>query len=158
MDLYAAYIDSPIGRMKIVSTKDKITALEFIEEQEGFCIYNLCGVLEQCLGELMEYFKGTRINFSVPIEMQGTEFQQKVWHALQTISYGETKSYKDIAIFIGKEKAARAVGSANHLNKIPIFIPCHRVIGSNGRMVGYAGGLWRKQWLLAHERNFTANI
>ena len=101
----------------------------------------------------MEYFNGERREFNLPIFIEGTDFQKKVWNALVNIPYGKTCSYKDIAIAIGNEKAVRAVGHANNKNKLPIVIPCHRVIGINGKLVGYAGGIDRKDKLLELEKN-----
>ncbi len=101
--------------------------------------------------ELEEYFRGERKKFDIEYELEGTEFQKKVWQALLTIPYGETRSYKDIAIAVGNPKASRAVGMANNKNHIAIIVPCHRVIGSNGKLVGYAGGLDVKEALLRVE-------
>ncbi len=102
--------------------------------------------------ELEEYFAGKRKEFDLPLEQEGTEFQKKVWEALERIPYGETRTYKDVAKMVGNEKASRAVGMANNKNSIPIIIPCHRVIGSNGKLVGYALGLDMKKYLLDLER------
>jgi methylated-DNA-[protein]-cysteine S-methyltransferase len=112
-------------------------------------------VLAECFSQLDEYFKGERREFTFPYILEGTIFQKNVWNALTGILYANTGSYKDIAVTIGNEKAIRAVGSANGRNKLSIVIPCHRIIGSNGKLTGYAGGLWRKEWLLQHERNFN---
>ena len=102
--------------------------------------------------ELEEYFAGKRKEFDLPLEQEGTEFQKKVWEALERIPYGETRTYKDVAKMVGNEKASRAIGMANNKNSIPIIIPCHRVIGSNGKLVGYALGLDMKKYLLDLER------
>ena len=102
--------------------------------------------------ELEEYFEGKRKEFDLPLEQEGTEFQKKVWEALERIPYGETRTYKDVAKMVGNEKASRAIGMANNKNSIPIIIPCHRVIGSNGKLVGYALGLDMKKYLLDLER------
>lgn len=101
--------------------------------------------------QLKEYFKGQRNVFDLPLQMKGTQFQQEVWQALQEIPYGETRTYSDIAVAIGRPKATRAVGMANHCNPLAIIVPCHRVIGKNGSLTGYAGGLEKKQALLALE-------
>ncbi len=111
---------------------------------------------DKTFSQLMEYFEGTRTQFDLPILMEGTEFQKKVWKALQTIPYGETRNYKEIAVMAGNEKAARAVGMANNKNPISIIVPCHRVIGANGTMVGYGGGLDVKKRLLALEQAHKA--
>ena len=109
-------------------------------------------LLRQTAAELREYFAGERHEFTVPLAPKGTPFQQKIWAALQTIPYGETRSYKDIAAAVGNEKACRAVGMANNRNPLPIFIPCHRVVGSSGKLIGYAGGLDVKMFLLDLEK------
>lgn len=111
-------------------------------------------LLVQAAGQLDEYFTGKRKEFDLPLAAEGTLFQKKVWNALCTIPYGETRSYKDIAIQIGNAKACRAVGMANHNNPIGIIVPCHRVVGADGKLVGYAGGLDRKQLLLELERKY----
>ena len=108
--------------------------------------------LKQVERELEEYFQGKRKEFSVPLHTPGTEFQQSVWNGLKKIPYGQTRSYKEQAINLGKTKAVRAVASANGHNRVAIIIPCHRVIGSDGKLVGYGGGLHRKKWLLDHEK------
>jgi methylated-DNA-[protein]-cysteine S-methyltransferase len=110
--------------------------------------------LRNAVTQLDEYFKGTRKKFSLPLVLEGTAFQKKVWRELQKIPYGQTATYKEIARGVGRERAGRAVGQANHLNKMAIVIPCHRVVGSGGGLVGYGGGLWRKKWLLRHEEKF----
>jgi methylated-DNA-[protein]-cysteine S-methyltransferase len=108
--------------------------------------------LESCVSQLDAYFAGTLRDFSVPLSLEGTEFRRRCWAALRDIPYGETRSYRDIAKATGNIKAVRAVGGANHNNPVSIIVPCHRVIGSDGSMTGYGGGLWRKEWLLNHER------
>jgi methylated-DNA-[protein]-cysteine S-methyltransferase len=112
--------------------------------------------LDQTAAQLQEYFAGTRKVFDIPLAFSyGTDFQKAVWEALCGIPYAKTSSYGDIAAQVGRPKASRAVGGANHNNPMPIIIPCHRVIGSTGSLVGYGGGLAAKQWLLAHERQFA---
>lgn len=145
---YISFYDSPIGLIKIVANEEAIVALDFVykrsKESEN-------DVIRQCKIQLDEYFKGIRKEFDVNIEINGTDFQKKVWQELKRIPYGQVRSYKDIAVAIGNEKAVRAVGGANNKNKIAIIIPCHRVVGKDGSLTGYAGGLWRKKWLLEHE-------
>lgn len=147
---------SPIGIVEIVGTEEVVSSIMFIEGDEVRNTVNseIPQVLVDCFTQLDEYFKGERHVFSFPYNFEGTEFQQKVWNALATIPYAETGSYKDIATAIKNEKAVRAVGTANGKNRLSIIIPCHRIIGSNGRLTGYAGGLWRKEWLLQHEKSF----
>jgi methylated-DNA-[protein]-cysteine S-methyltransferase len=108
--------------------------------------------LQEALRQLDGYFKGQRQRFKVKLNLQGTEFQKKVWRCLQTISYGQTRSYQEIAEACGHPLAFRAVGGANHCNPVAIIVPCHRVIGSDGSLTGFGAGLWRKKWLLEHEK------
>ena len=107
--------------------------------------------------QMDEYFAGTRKDFDLPLVLVGTEFQKSVWHGLQQIPYGKTRSYEQQSVFLGNEKAIRAVARANGENGLGIIIPCHRVIGKNGSLTGYGGGLWRKQWLLEHEAKHAGN-
>lgn len=147
---------SPIGVIEIIGTEAEIQSILFIEGDSvvNHLTKNTPKVLQECYEQLDEYFKGERQEFTFPYVLNGTEFQKGVWKALTTIPYAETGSYKDIAVKIENEKAIRAVGSANGRNKISIAVPCHRIIGSNGTLTGYAGGLWRKEWLLNHEKSF----
>lgn len=108
-------------------------------------------ILQQAETALQDYFNGQKKRFNIPIAASGTEFQKRVWQALTTIPFGETRSYQDLANAIGNPKAVRAVGLANGKNPVSILVPCHRVIGSNGKLTGYAGGIERKSWLLKHE-------
>jgi methylated-DNA-[protein]-cysteine S-methyltransferase len=112
--------------------------------------------LRAALVQIDEYFRGKRREFSLVLNLEGTDFQKKAWQQLVRIPYGKTATYAEVAAEIGRPEAARAVGQANHRNPISIIVPCHRVIGSGGRLVGYGGGLWRKEWLLAHERRNVA--
>lgn len=146
----ATYFSSPIGNIKIAGTDDLITAVHF---QEGIAEIRQgeSSLLKECKNQLKAYFDGKLKKFDLPLEYKGTEFQISVWRALQQIPYGETASYLQVAQRINKPRAVRAVGGANHRNPISIIIPCHRVIGTSGKLVGYGGGLWRKQWLLEHE-------
>lgn len=118
---------------------------------DGF-IVSETPLLKKTALQIKEYFGGKRKKFTIPLAMHGTEFQMAVWQALQNIPYGETCSYKDIAVQTGRPKAVRAVGMANHRNPVSIIVPCHRVIGSNGKLVGYGGGLPLKKYLLDLER------
>jgi len=147
---YYGYYNSPIGVLEIISSEDAILSVMFVEEEKesGKDIE----ILREAIKQFAEYFKGIRKEFNIKCEMEGTEFQKTAWKALMEIPYGETRSYKEQAIQIGNEKATRAVGNANSKNLISIIIPCHRVIGSNKSLTGYAGGLNRKQWLLELEK------
>jgi methylated-DNA-[protein]-cysteine S-methyltransferase len=153
MKMYTTYYKSPLGPIKIVGNQDCILSLDFVEEELPtdadlpFC-------LKAGLKQIDEYFKGHRSQFLLNLDPQGTRFQRLVWRQLEKIPFGEVVSYRQIAGAIGKPKACRAVGSANGKNPISIIIPCHRVIGSDGRLTGYGGGLWRKDWLIKHEKGY----
>lgn len=156
-EIYTTYYQSPVGVMEIKGTDSYIVSVLFVE-QIGETGAEVPPLLPMCVQQFEEYFAGTRQAFSVPVQQTGTEFQQRVWSALRTIEFGQTFSYLDIALSIGDVKSVRAVGNANGKNKVNIIVPCHRVIGSNGKLVGYGGGLWRKQHLLAHEAKFALGI
>lgn len=145
------WISSPVGTLKLAEENGMITELQF-EEWDGKTPKTETKLLSRAREELREYFAGQRREFTLPLAPKGTEFQRRVWEALLTIPYGETRSYGEIAALIGSSKASRAVGSANHRNPISIFIPCHRVIGADGSLTGYGGGLEVKRALLAIER------
>jgi methylated-DNA-[protein]-cysteine S-methyltransferase len=151
-----AYYSSPLGDLIIESKGEKITVVNFLKtsRQEE----HLTPVIEQCIRELDEYFFQGRKFFTVELEPQGSAFQLKVWNDLLTIPYGKTNSYEELAIRIGDVKSIRAVGLANGQNPIAIIIPCHRVIGKNGDLVGYGGGLENKTWLLQHEGAFSEQL
>ena len=146
---------SPIGVVEIIGNDEFISSILFLEQENPD--YPLSDetphVLKECYSQLHEYFTGDRTQFTIPYQMAGTDFQNGVWDSLTKVPYGETASYRDIAITLRNEKATRAVGLANGRNRLSIIIPCHRIIGSNGKLTGYAGGLWRKDWLLQHEKN-----
>ncbi|WP_207706388.1 methylated-DNA--[protein]-cysteine S-methyltransferase [Clostridium amazonitimonense] len=148
-EIFKGYYSSPIGIIEVSADNQGITSLYFVD---ALGISENNDLISKCLTQLDEYFKGFRKDFEITLSYKfGTEFQHKVWNALKNIPYGNTCSYKDIAIAIGNEKAVRAVGGANNKNPLSIIIPCHRVVGMNGKLVGYGGGLWRKEWLLEHE-------
>ena len=152
--LYNLDFDSPIGIIQISSTREIVINISYTDKEvkEYKMNKDTPDVLIQSYTQLDEYFKGTREVFTFPYAFSGTDFQKSVWNALEQIPYGETCSYRDIAREIRNERAVRAVGSANGKNKISIVIPCHRVNGISGKLIGYAGGLWRKEWLLQHEK------
>lgn len=149
MQQYEKVIRSPIGDLTLESDGLAVTGLRF-GDTSSCC--GSCAILERTAEELAEFFAGKRRTFTVPVKPRGTPFQRSVWEQLLTIPYGKTASYADIACKLGNSKACRAVGSANHRNPIPILIPCHRVIGKNGTLTGYAGGLAVKEFLLALEQ------
>jgi len=147
-----ACYNSPIGTLIIEATENFITKIKFAANNIN---QNVKGnlPLENCLEQLDQYFHHNYQNFDVPIKFEGTAFQVKVWKELQKIPSGKTVSYGEIAKNLGDLKAVRAVGGAIHNNPIVIIVPCHRVIGSNAKLIGFGGGLWRKKWLLTHEKN-----
>lgn len=148
---YAAIMDSPIGLLTLVEEDGALTEVRFGSKAEDAMIGER-PLLKQAVQELHEYFSGQRKTFTVPIHPQGTPFQQRCWNALLQIPYGETRTYGQQAAMIGNPKACRAVGMGNHCNPLPILIPCHRVVGANGKLTGYAGGLDIKETLLQIER------
>jgi methylated-DNA-[protein]-cysteine S-methyltransferase len=158
-ELFTALYESPIGALEIVAVDEGITAVNFVSKGRGRrpdrAAAGRAGVLETCLNQLEEYFQGRRTSFSLPLRLKGTPFQKKVWEALLRIPYGRTTTYGAIATALGNRSATRAVGGANHRNPVSIIVPCHRVVGSDGRLTGYGGGLWRKEWLLAHEHEYA---
>ncbi len=145
-------LDSPIGQLRLVSHEETLVAIEFPGRHRLEA--TLAGndpLLLEAAGQLHEYFAGKRRRFNLPLAASGTAFQRSVWTALEGIPYGEVRSYGDIARAIGRASAARAVGAANGRNPLPIVVPCHRVIGGNGRLTGFAGGLQAKKTLLQME-------
>lgn len=151
---FAGYYSSPIGLMKIDSDDQFVTSIHFLDEAPDENVqYQANDLVQDCIVQLREYFEGKRKEFDLPLKPSGTEFQQHVWSKVSDIPYGETTSYGLIAKLLGDNKLSRAVGLANGANPIPIIIPCHRVIGNDGNLTGYAGGLDRKKWLLNHEQS-----
>lgn len=148
--------NSPIGLIQLTTENDYLIKIDFIENKETYPD-EMNELMQNCKTQLSEYFEGKRFVFDLPIKLNGTEFQKKVWNEVSKISFGKTKSYLQIAEQIGDKNSIRAVGLANAQNPIPIIIPCHRVIGSNGKLVGYAGGLHRKKWLINHEAKYSNN-
>lgn len=144
-----AYVDSPIGLVEIGAMAGGITSLYFVERRRFGAVGNR--VADEAVRQVSAYFDGSLREFALPLVLRGTEFQQLVWRQLAEIRFGLTVSYGELARTIGRPKAVRAVGAANGSNPVSIILPCHRVIGSDGRLTGYGGGLWRKEWLLAHE-------
>ena len=148
---YVKYTNTKIGNMAIIEEYNKIITIEINQPIKEDIIQKDTPLLKETEKQLLEYLEGKRKLFDVPLNPKGTKFMKEVWTALQEIPYGETRTYGQIAQRIGKPKAARAVGMANHRNPIPIIIPCHRVIGSNGKLVGYALGMKMKKFLLTLE-------
>lgn len=153
MKVETAYYFSPVGWLKLSANSSGITQICFLDEPESADDQPITNQhLNQAITQLSEYFTDSRTSFDVALNPDGTNFQQLVWEMLLKIPFGETTTYGELARKMGNPKAMRAVGRANGTNKIPIIIPCHRVIGLNGSLTGFAGGLERKQWLLNHER------
>lgn len=151
--LFSSYMHTPIGHLKITTTDTAVVSIDFVTSQPKVkSIIAKPKILQDCETQLTEYFAGQRQNFDLQLELGGTDFQNKVWRALQKIKFGKTASYKDIAERVNSPKGFRAVGMANNKNPIPIIIPCHRIIGTNGDLVGYAGGLKTKKWFLDFEK------
>jgi len=148
--LYTAFLESPVGWLKLTSDSEFILKVEFNNSKEPSG-NKLPEILIKTKQQLTEYFSGKREKFQLEMKPSGTEFQQKIWKLVEDIPFGKTASYLEIAKLSGSEKNTRAVGLANGKNPIPIIIPCHRIIGTNGKLTGYAGGIERKRWLLQHE-------
>ncbi|MEO5685282.1 MAG: methylated-DNA--[protein]-cysteine S-methyltransferase [Chitinophagaceae bacterium] len=158
-ETYSTYYASPIGNIRITCNRACITEMHFLNKDEQMAVTaDIPPLLQQCLDELMEYFQGRRKVFDVPVYQQGTVFQERVWNELSNIPFGKTISYLTLAKRLGDPKAIRAAASTNGKNCIAVIVPCHRVIGSNNDLVGYAGGLWRKKWLLELETKITHGV
>ena len=160
----SVYYNSPIGVLQIKSSGDAISCVSFLSNEHPQPAPNVSftkpssKTIKDCIRQLDEYFAGKRFDFELELNQPGTDFQQQVWNALLDIKFGKTSSYLALSRRLGNEKAIRAVGTANGRNNIAIIVPCHRVIGTNGKLVGYGGGLWRKQWLLEHEGKFANGV
>ncbi|MCX7974851.1 MAG: methylated-DNA--[protein]-cysteine S-methyltransferase [Candidatus Aminicenantes bacterium] len=150
-DLYFGYYFSPLGPIEIVFSDEALYGLTFVNRLKDMALFSHPFLFE-VQRQLMEYFSGQRKKFELPLIYEGTQFQLAVWSTLLGIPYGETVTYKDVALSLGRSRGFRAIGAANRANPISIIIPCHRVIGTDGCLVGYGGGIWRKRWLLAHEK------
>ena len=163
MTLFARTLSSPIGSLRLVVRDDgALVRLHLPGDhepaREAEDMRRDRGQCDQVVRELEEYFDGRRCSFELALAPVGTPFQLAAWNALRTIPFGETRSYQQQAQRIGRPKAVRAIGAANGRNPIPIVVPCHRVIGKDGSLVGFGGGLWCKQWLLQHEAAVLARV
>lgn len=166
MNNHQTYYTSPVGELLIRCTDEAVTAILFTDTDQSSKEKNpyitehaaYPEVMQRCIQQLDEYFDGSRKEFDLPVAQEGTSFQRTVWKALCDIAYGQTISYRELARRIGDEKSVRAVGTTNGKNQISIVIPCHRVIGANGNLTGYGGGLWRKSWLLEHEQRIAHGV
>jgi methylated-DNA-[protein]-cysteine S-methyltransferase len=152
---FKAFYESPIGTIEIVGTDAGVSSLTFVDIKEERSVRARKGPLPapvaEAVAQLDGYFRGDRKAFSVKLDLRGTPFQRRVWERLLRVKFGQTTTYKAVAEAVGRPAATRAVGGANHSNPVSIIVPCHRVVGSDGRLTGYGGGLWRKDWLLRHE-------
>lgn len=159
MSVITTYYHSPVGILKISGADQYISEVSFHDtSQKAEGGKNISPMLINCIEQLIQYFNGQRRHFELPLNQPGTPFQQDVWNHLLTIPFGKTISYLDLAKMTGDTKATRAVANANGKNNIAIIVPCHRVIGSNRELTGYAGGLWRKKWLLEHEMKIAYGV
>ena len=148
-------MQSPFGELELVGDEDELLAISFTPNFAPGAVAKKTPVLKRAESQLLEYFAGKRKHFDLPLKVAGTPFERAVWRELAAIPYGKTVTYGEIARAIGNPKACRAVGMANHRNRLPIVIPCHRVIGSGGKLTGYAGGLPVKEYLLNLERGIN---
>ncbi|WP_299108042.1 methylated-DNA--[protein]-cysteine S-methyltransferase [uncultured Winogradskyella sp.] len=151
--MHTCYIETPLGHAKIVGNENGIASVSILDTQEELSD-TIPESLLDCVIQLKEYFNETRQTFDLKLNPEGTTFQKKVWNQLETIPFGKSISYLQLSKQLGDVKAIRAAASANGKNPLWIIVPCHRVIGSNGSLTGYAGGLHRKQWLLNHESDY----
>ncbi len=149
--LSIAYIETPLGTAELGGDSNGLQYVTLLDSKAATETELIPEELQEATSQLSDYFSGKRTSFSLRLSPQGTEFQKKVWHALNQIPFGKTVTYMDMAKKLGDLKVIRAAAAANGKNPIAIIIPCHRVIGSDGSLTGYASGLWRKQWLLEHE-------
>lgn len=154
-DVFKAFYESPIGTIVIAGADAGVSSLTFVDIKEERSARAKKGPLPapvaEALVQLDGYFRGGRKAFAVKLDLRGTAFQRSVWERLLRVKFGQTITYKAVAEAVGRPAATRAVGGANHSNPVSIIVPCHRVVGSDGRLTGYGGGLWRKDWLLRHE-------
>lgn len=150
METLQAHIKTPLGITLIEGDAFGISKIWVLDEEVPIS-ENIPAQLQDAATQMQEYFEGTRNNFTFKLNPQGTDFQKKVWNALLEIPFGKTISYHELSVKLGDVKSIRAVASANGKNPLWIVVPCHRVIGANGSLTGYAGGVWRKKWLLEHE-------
>lgn len=151
MNVKTGYYQCPLGTIEIKVSDKGIVSINILDENKEESIPDGNILIKDTIQQLKEYFNKQRKVFDLPIDFKGTDFQVAVWQSVYKIPFGKTRTYLDIATEIGTQKMVRAVGAANGKNPLWIVVPCHRVIGADGSLVGYAGGLWRKKWLLEHE-------
>jgi methylated-DNA-[protein]-cysteine S-methyltransferase len=153
--MYKSIINSPIGFIEIKAGDEGITSILFLDEEETENNLLENPHIMNCIDQIKKYFNGELKVFNITLDINGTEFQKSVWNRLLQIEYGKKISYNQLAEELGDKKQVRAAANANSQNPIALIVPCHRVIGSDGSLTGYAGGLWRKKWLLDHEAKFS---
>lgn len=166
MPIHSIFIQSPVGILNVQVSEDYVHAVHFVDTDAGAeeiginsaMANDTSSLIHKCRRQLDEYFSGERTVFDLPLQQNGSAFQQQVWKGLTDIPFGKTISYLELSKRIGNVKAIRAVGTTNGRNSIAIIVPCHRVIGSDGSLTGYAGGLWRKKWLLNHEARYANGL
>ena len=157
IEIGQTYLKTPVGWLCIKGSDQGITIVDFMEETPPLHYESAVpDIVEICKQQLEEYFEGSRKVFDIPVVLKGTEFQRNVWTHLLSLPFGKTVSYDEMARALGNPKSVRAVGSANGQNPVPVIVPCHRVIGADGNLVGYSGKQWRKQWLLDHEQKIIS--
>lgn len=149
------YYHSPLGWIELKSENEVLRSLIFVDEHVKSEDDQHNVFFQTCIDQLSAYFNGTLQSFDIPISYSGTPFQIQIWNELKNVAYGETASYEELSKRVNNLKAIRAVANANAQNKFHILVPCHRIIGKNGSLTGYAGGIWRKQWLLDHEAKIS---
>jgi methylated-DNA-[protein]-cysteine S-methyltransferase len=159
--MFISFYNSPLGVLRIMVKESYVTEIHFCTDDElkdSMVTTGFHPLLQQCTEQLIEYFQGARRIFEFPVHQSGTPFQQSVWGELTGIPFGKTISYMNLARKLGDPKVIRAAAATNGRNKIAIVVPCHRVIGSNHEMIGYAGGIWRKKWLIQHEQKIANGV
>lgn len=154
-EAFVLHVPTPLGALRLTGSEDFLFSASFPENTPETDRAHAPDCLQQAARQVKEYFNGDRLHFDLPLQPQGTAFQQQVWQALQQIPAGRTDHYLGLAKRLGNAGAVRAVGAANGANPWLVLVPCHRIIGAQGQMVGYAAGLWRKKWLLNHEAKLT---
>ena len=155
---FISFLQTPIGELEIIADENSVLSVTFNDVKSKKTNVNENEISIKCKQQLQEYFNESRKTFELTLNFKGTDFQNKVWTELQNISIGKTISYLQLAKNLGDAKCIRAAASANGKNPFAIIVPCHRVIGKDGSLTGYAGGLWRKQWLLEHENNIKKQV
>ena len=155
---FVAYYRSPIGTMEIKCSGETIISAVFIDDFSDYPPLPENRTLEDCILQLREYFNGQRREFELQTDQDGTEYRQMVWNKINTVPFGKTLTYRELAIRTGSVKNLRSAATANGKNKLAIIVPCHRIIGNNNDLTGYAWGLWRKRWLLDHEGKIANGI